>query len=334
MIDNWQEIEDSIIALSGKEPRVTTKGEHIHTCPFCDKDNHFYVNYEKEVYNCYSCGGDNPDARGHIKKLAELMGVEIEDEVPLESSPIRDILIDTSMQRLEIAIESVGVQVVRPVVDNEQPVYAPPGWELLTPANFMKYFQATSYLFSRGIDKAQIEFYKLGVAQGGTKIVFPDFNVYGQLRWWQLRGLGSGGGPKYEGPEATKGGKLGNFYRAATQTWYVGVAEGPISGIIAGYEFMWLWGKEHSPEQIEALVRLGKPVVLALDGEAKAYRNALGLARDLREQGVASYIVPMPGEHDPASLGVMAFRQVLAQTLQSRSMSDLDYLERVVRDYV
>lgn len=331
MIDNWEEIEDAIIALTGKDPRVTTKGEHIHTCPFCDREGHFYVNYEKGVYNCYRCGGTDPDSHGSIRKLAGLLGVEVDDEAPMIGKEVMQL---TGDQMLENYLQTAGFVPVIDVNVDETPIVPPPGWEIITGQNAMRHFHAVSYLYSRGINNTQIDFYRIGVALGGTKVVFPDFNAHGQLRWWQMRGLGETYGPKYQGPEGLKGGKIGNYYGAARQTWYVGVAEGPISAIIAGYEFCWLWGKEHSPEQVVQLARLNKPVVIALDGEEKAFRNAMGLARDLRDEGTRVYIVPMPGGHDPASLGGVAFRQLLSQTLSNQQGSDLDFLDRVVRDYV
>lgn len=332
MIENWQEIDDGIVALTGVEPRVTTKGEHIHTCPFCDKPGHLYVNYEKGVFNCYSCGGTSLDSHGGIWKLAEFLGVEIETEY--QDIP-REVLVQTDMELLESYAQAAGLAVKHDIMNDEMPVQPPPGWELLVPANYKKYFNVMSYLYSRGLSNIQIDFYKIGVAHGGTKIVFPDFNAYGHLRWWQTRAPGKAWGPKYAGPDgATKGGKIGNYYKAVQQTWYVGVAEGPISAIVAGFEFTWLWGKEHSPEQVGSLARLNKPIVIALDGEAKAFGNAMKLARDLRDVGVPVFIVPMPGQHDPASMGTGPFRALLQQTLAKQQGSDLDFLERVVKDYV
>ena len=137
------------------------------------------------------------------------------------------------------------------------------------------------------------------------------------------------------GPSGDKGGKIGNWYQATQQPVdYVGVCEGPVSGIIAGLEFTWLWGKEHSPEQLEVLMSTDKLIAIAMDGEAKAYKNAIGLATDIRSRGGRAVIVPMPGDHDPASLGREKFRPILTQALSNRDQNDLDFLERVVQDYV
>jgi len=340
-VTNWEDIESTLIDLSGREPRIRGD-EHIHTCPFCDKPDHLYVNYKKGVYNCYRCGGDNPDGRGSIFKLAELLGVTVETDDPEMQKDIFDPTLAQDLSAVYIA--GAGLVDQEPLYDrNERPINPPGGFQYITLDNWYQYDVQTvvRYLASRGITGEHLYHYRLGFRADRyahttrLEVVFTDFNRYGQLRWWQRRYIGASQGPKYIGPSGDKAGKIGNWYQAIKQPVdYIGVAEGPVSGIIAGREFVWLWGKEHSPEQLQTLVSANKRVVIALDGEAKAHRNAIGLATDLRDRGVQALIVPMPGEHDPASMGAEPFRELLDETLRRGDTSDLDFLERVVRDYV
>lgn len=339
-VKNWEDVDAALVDMTGIEPRL--KGdEYIHFCPFCDKPDHLYVNYTKGVYNCYRCGGDDPMGRGNIFKLAEYVGVTPEtDDLDLSAGVTTEKL-DQDLSAIYIAGEGVLDTNQAPQHDpNDLPVNPPPEF---TPINLDTWYlpevqRAVAYLHYRGLNGSHINSYRLSICRwyGETQVVFPDFNRYGQLRWWQRRGImPSSTGAKYVGPTGDKAGKIGNWYQAIQQpAWYVGVCEGPISGMIAGPEFTWLWGKEHSPQQLEVLASCGKPVVIALDGEAKAFKNAIGLATDIRSRGQKSIIVPIPGEHDPASLGHSEFQKVLLKSLILKDQSDLDFLERVVNDYV
>ena len=329
MIFNADEVDEAIIDQTGNSPRIRGD-EHIHTCPFCGKRGHFYVNYRKGVYNCYRCGDDDDQARGSVEKLAGLLGVELDaiEEIPSVDEMSRALEVD------ELA--AVSQQLGLGSTPDEEPVAPPVGFEYLSTLNSGRYFQALSYLIGRGISWPTIQYYRLGVAECGTKIVFPDYNSRGELRWWQLRKIDDyQRGPKYQGPPGDKGGKIGNWYRALSlPVDFLGVCEGPISGIAAGPEFCWLWGKQSSTEQVDTLARCGRLVAVALDGEARAYRSALGLVEKLRDRGAQAVIVPVPGEHDPASMGTADFRHLLTNVLHNPDDSDLGFLETVLTDYV
>jgi len=346
-VQNWEDIENALIDLTGTEPRIRGD-EHIHDCPVCGKKGHLYVNYKKGVYNCYRCGGDEPNGRGNIHRLAELVGVTVEDDELDLSQGVSVERLDQDLAGIYVAGEGTVPMGEITYDRNEYPIEAPPGMQYISMKNWYTsdVQMAVAYLASRGITGHHLYHYRLGVAKnwGHLKVVFTDFNRYGQLRWWQTRGIEWDhpskaqpirGGPKYLGPKGDKAGKIGNWYQAVQQPVdYIGIAEGPVSGIVAGLEFTWLWGKEHSPEQLEVLMSTDKLKVIAMDGEAKAFRNALGLATEIRSRGGKAIIVPMPGDHDPASLGAVQFRAILNKALVNRDQNDLDFLERVVNDYV
>jgi hypothetical protein len=274
------------------------------------------------------------------------MGVTVEsDDLDLSQGATVEKL-DQDLAGIYIAGEGLVPSGVVTYDRNEMPINAPTGMKYI---DIKTWYErdvqvAVQYLASRGITGQHVYHYRLGVVKQWDRlnVVFTDFNRYGQLRWWQTRRVvfqntpeWERRGPKYLGPTGDKAGKIGNWYQAIRQpAGYVGVCEGPVSGIVAGLEFTWLWGKEHSPEQLEVLLSTDKLIAIAMDGEAKAFRNALGLATEIRSRGGKAVIIPMPGDHDPASLGAMKFREVLGKTLQQPDQNDLDFLERVVRDYV
>ncbi len=327
MISNWEEIDDAISAISGDVPRV--KGDnHIHTCPFCGKRGHFTINYQKGKYNCYRCGGENPDSRGDIRNLAEILGVEIIQDGDT-IAPRMDEL-EQKLSELDLAPVTVDLP-----SRNEAPVDPPEGFVLLSRANARYFAGAVTYLYYRGLTWEEIQYYRVGVAMGGARIVLTDWNAKGQLRWWQLRVPSEQCfGPKYVGPEADKAGKLGHWHQAIQRTWYVGVAEGAFSAMAAGPEFVWLWGKEYSQEQVETLSSCGKTIVVCLDGEAKAVGNTYQLVQDLQGRGCRVTPVALPNDEDPASMGRVMFRRLLSDTLSRPDSTGIDYLRRAVADYV
>jgi len=338
-VRNWEDIENALVEHSGSDPKIRGD-EHIHDCPFCDKPGHLYVNYVKGVYNCYRCGGDDPNGKGNIFKLAELLGVTVEtDELDLSQGVTTEKL-DQDLAAIAMASDGLVPNQEPQYDQDEMPIAPPPGMKYIDMATWYQpdVQLAVAYLASRGITGQHLYHYRLGTCSFSQWqfIVFTDYNSAGQLRWWQKRCFNFGYvGAKYMGPKGDKAGKIGNWYQALRQPVdYIGVCEGPVSGIVAGLEFTWLWGKEHSPEQLETLLTADKLVVIAMDGEAKAFKNALGLASEIRSRGGKSMIVPMPGDHDPASLGADQFRTLLNTALQNQDHNDLDFLERVVRDYV
>lgn len=329
-VDNWEDVEEAVVENTGDAP-VIRGDEHIHTCPFCGKKAHFYVNYAKGLYNCYVCGGDDKGS-GSVLKLARLLGVEVLGDV--DSVPTIEEL-DEMSQLISEAADVV--QVAGPSDDpNEEAIALPYGFEWLTPANAAKYAAQVQYLVERGIDWSTVLDYRVGIAFRGERVVFPDFNGMGQVRWWQARNaVPWAPPPKYRGPSGNKGGKVGNLHRACRLPCnWIGVAEGPISGIIAGPEFTWLWGKEHSRSQVAALVACHKDMVIAFDGENRAVGNSMALARDLSDQGVRTTILPLPLGHDPASLGRATFRRILAQSLSENDPDHLSFLKHVVDAYL
>lgn len=308
-------IDAALVEQTGTTASIH-RDEHVYGCPFCSKGaGHFCVNFRKGVYNCFVCGEENPDARGSVRKLARLLGVEWEED----SVQVEDALEETTPR------------------DDEAPVDLPPDFELLLPAASSRHISQFCYLHSRGLNWEDIISYRLGVACGGTRVVFPDFNAYGQVRWWLGRALSEYVKPKYQGPSGERWGKIGNYYRAITASpGWIGVVEGPMDGIVAGPEFVWLFGKGHTQEQVEVLVATKRQIVIALDGEMKAVGSAQSLAKDLRGHGARCLFCGLPAGEDPASYGRVPFRRLLAQTLtqDDETLSELDYLRLAAEGYL
>lgn len=307
-------IDGALVEQTGSIATVR-RDEHVYNCPVCGREGHFYVNYRKGVYNCFVCGDQNPDARGSVRKLAGILGVEWEDDRA-----------DTEIE------DTTGEAVAR---DDESPVPLPTDFELLSPASVSRQLPQFCYLQARGLSWEDMLMYRLGTAFAGSRIIFPDFNAYGQVRWWLGRALGNHVKPKYKGPSGERWGKIGNYHRAlAVSSSWIGVCEGPVDAIIAGPEFTWLWGKGHTEEQVEVLAGSGRKIVVALDGELRAVGSARSLVEDLKNLGAECLFCGVPAGEDPASVGRIAFRRLLAATLtEGQTLNELNYLRLAAEAY-
>ena len=108
----------------------------------------------------------------------------------------------------------------------------------------------------------------------------------------------------------------------------------PLDGIVAGPEFVWLWGKGHTEEQVEVLAKSGRRIVIALDGEMRAVGSARSLAEDLRKQGAECLFCGLPAGEDPASFGRLNTRRLLSAVLvEDERTSELNYLRLAAEAY-
>lgn len=134
--------------------------EVIYLCPFCtDHKGHLYVNYDKNVFNCFKCG-----MRG---KLAD---------IPLEKWE--------------------SLQVVRSIEDAELPAIEStelPGYRLDTYEGVMRDVPL-QYLRSRNVSFADVCRYGLRYSPDIGAIWFPIYSVPGSgiPLWWQAKIIGDG----------------------------------------------------------------------------------------------------------------------------------------------
>jgi len=186
-----------------------------------------------------------------------------------------------------------------------------------------------AYLTKRGITPKQIRTLQLGVGSKRyrNRIFFPNFNEDGEMDFWSAREFGSDYGPKYiSSPGAPRRERIYRYQAVARAIrsgvcTSVTITEGVISAIRAGEDAVACFGKYVTPEQQRMLLDLRKfalneelEYVIALDGDALLFST--GLAKALHARGAHVSIVPLPRNHDPASLEPEEWAQLRAHPMK------------------
>lgn len=192
--------------------------------------------------------------------------------------------------------------------------------EAKLPADFSRIsrdMHAYDYLIKRGITEDDIEYYGIGLSKG--RILFPDFDVDGDLVYWVSRAYDQSL-PKYLNCPVSRERQIYNLGRWLNEKMdTITICEGPISAICAGRDAVATYGKLVSQTQIDLLRSLpAKRVYIALDPDAR--KEAVKLAKDLVNYFEELYLVPMAGKEDPASLGRQRFMEI-------KNLNSLHFME-------
>lgn len=152
-----KKISDSDLRDILKIKKETQRSQYISDCPFCGKENHFYINKVTQMWDCKRCG-----ASGNIYKLLRyfdktylLGGITIEEKETIQS--IKSIL---KQEEVEESVEELPK------------VSMPAGWKILKNGN--------TYLKSRRISPEDCLRYKIGSTEIVNKyknyILFPIYD--------------------------------------------------------------------------------------------------------------------------------------------------------------
>ena len=119
----------------------TRSGQYICTCPFCGKEQHFYINKKTQMFDCKKCGefGNIYKLLRFLDKTYLLNGATIENTDTIVS--IRSMLA-SELESSEVSVTELPE------------VKMPVGWRVLRNSN--------PYLLNRGITPELCERYKFG----------------------------------------------------------------------------------------------------------------------------------------------------------------------------
>lgn len=124
-------------------PRATRSGQYVADCPFCSKEQHFYISRRTQLFDCKRCQehGSIYKLLRHLDKLYLLGGSAVEDKEQIIS--IREM------------ISGVGGGNTAEPIRGELPVVKMPvGWRILT--------EGSCYLRDRGVSPADCRRYNIG----------------------------------------------------------------------------------------------------------------------------------------------------------------------------
>lgn len=243
----------------------TRSGQYICTCPFCGKEQHFYINKKTQMFDCKKCGefGNIYKLLRFLDKTYLLNGATIENTDTIVS--VRSMLA-SELESSEVSVTELPE------------VKMPVGWRVLRNSN--------PYLLNRGITPELCDRYKFGSTKMLRKydnyVLIPIYDG-GKIRGYIGR-YGSKKVPdgklRYNNSVGTQFAKLLFGYDEITKNTATVILVEGIFDKIAVDKVLRLWeseevkcvctfGKKISAEQIEKLKVKGvSRVILLYDFDA------------------------------------------------------------------
>lgn len=277
-------------------PKLNRRGQYICDCPFCGKEQHFYISKETQLFDCKKCGeyGSIYKLLKQLDKTYLLGGATIEVRETINS--LRSMLED-ELESDEVELKELPV------------IHMPAGWKVSV--------ASTEYLKNRGITSKDCKRYNIGATDLYRKyqnyVLIPIYDG-GKIRGF----LGRYGAKKvpsdrlrYNNSVGTEFSKILFGYDEITEnTTTVILVEG-IFDKIAVDKVLHLWdseeikcvctfGKKISPEQSKKLRLKGVTnVILLYDFDAIKDIKRYGL--ELENYFVTSITYTMKKDIDECS---------------------------------
>lgn len=251
------------------DARVASNGkERIINCLWHnDTGRHLYINVEKGVYVCFSCG-----AKGGFLRLVRMVtkGVDVQRELAKYTAVTSEEVEKKATERFSMPKEFFKL----------------PQYRSQDKSEFSK--KARAYLNSRKISDSQISFYKIGHCIGGQfgqRVIVPVLDEFEDMVSFIARDYTGLQKPKVLTPSKLSQSSHGikdHVYNlhVAKETRDIIITEGVFSAISSGPRAIAIFGKVASEKQLNAIVAT-KPlkVTILLDPDAK--REAQTLAAQL-----------------------------------------------------
>ena len=130
-------------------PRLNRTNQYICTCPFCGKEEHFYIDRTSQLWECKKCWerGNIYKLLRYVDKLYLLQGATVEERETIES--VRSVL--------AMVMNSDEEETSAPLPVIPMPV----GWRVLSAGN--------AYLSGRGVSAEECVRYEIGATRMFTK---------------------------------------------------------------------------------------------------------------------------------------------------------------------
>ena len=251
--------------------------EYLYYCCFCKHHKKkLSLNYSKGKYKCWVCDLSG-NIRSLVRKKANYENFQkwkmLDGEVDLNTN-----LDDLFAEQAESGEEILSLP------DN---FYTLTSKEQTIPKT-----QALNYLKKRGITEHDIIFWKMGVCFDGEykgRIVFPSFNIKGDLNYYVARTYTGAKFNKYKLPEASKDIIFNELNLDFDHD--IILVEGIFDAIKAGQNAVPMLGSTLREESrlFQKIVGYDTPVYMALDPDATKKENQI--IRTLINYGVETYKV-------------------------------------------
>lgn len=281
--------------------------EYRFNCPQCvsrrhhagepDRDQKLYINFSRGVFYCQRCFWKGPidylyKSLGLIKTLPkgilETLPKCLADEIGLDKEDI----VEPS--------GSIGMPETSSDFSNTDAWYWM--WKRLQSIGIEELYE----LVKEGV-------FKRGIKRYWNRVFICD--VYrGTTRYWQARTYLDGVKPKYLSPWGIPRNEVvfNQQYVEDYSSDPVIICEGMISALVAGRDAVATYGRVVTIGQLDILAGLDcREFILAAESDPDAKKDASKVAEGLQRRGKKVYILEMPKNEDPASLGRDVFRSML-----------------------
>ncbi|MEX0992395.1 MAG: DNA primase [Solirubrobacterales bacterium] len=339
-IERVRSTAEIVDVVSGHSDLRRVGGRFTGLCPFHDERTpSFSVDPVKGLYHCFGCGVggdvfkfvqekealDFPEA---VEQLAERYGVELSYD---ESDPAAEQRRRERERLYELVAKTAGF-FERYFGESKEAAPARAylesrglGREILAEFGVGYAPSAWDRVLTRALESgySEDELLAAGLAQRGRqggvydrfrgRIMFPLRDERGRVRGFGARAASEGQQPKYvNSPESDvyhKGGSLFGIdlaRAAATRAGEVIVVEGYTDAIAlhqAGIRnVVAAMGTALTDEQVAALARLARVVILAFDADASGQEAMLRVHRAAAGRGIDLKVVRLPDDKDPCDL--------------------------------
>jgi DNA primase len=251
--------------------------EYLYFCPFCSHHKKkLSINILKGKFKCWVC-----DISGNLRKL-------VRKKAPysiFQQWKLLDGEVDLSTN-LEDLFSSHPDSV-------EEILPFPEKFVTLTgKVHPVTHTKPLNYLKSRGITEEDLLFWKVGFCFDGeykNRIIFPSFNMNGDLTYFVGRNYTGDSFAKYKAPPIGKDVIFNELYLDFDND--ITIVEGIFDAIKAGQNSIPLMGStlREDSKLFQKIARLETPIYLALDPDASKKENTI--ARSLINYGIEAYKV-------------------------------------------
>lgn len=328
---------NDIVTIANKYITLTKKGKTWWACcPFhFEKTPSFAINEIEQYYHCFGCGAsgdvikfvekfESLDFYDACKKLAEYAGIELpefhSDENLVKTKKKREriyqLLVDSArfyysnlkLPESRMALDYLAKRKLDTNIIKEFGLGYSTGWNEIV--NFLR---SKGYTDEEMIDSGVVEKYdnRLGDAQG-KRLIFPIFNLYGNVVGFSARVLEKTDFAKYKNTTQTivfdKSKCIYGIHqlkklKTSEKINEIVIVEGQMdvislfkSGIKNSVACM---GTALTMYHAKDLKRFSDKVVLCFDGDSAGKKATLRSIEILVNAGLSVYVVTIPNGHDP-----------------------------------
>ncbi len=350
--------------LVGRYVRLRRVGQRlVGPCPFHQETKpSFSVNPEQGLYYCFGCqaAGDiiefyrafhGLDFMDAVVALAEEAGVNLTLASGRAKGSSRKRLLEMQLLAVQAFREALAGSagtaareymeqrgISRAVADAFALGFAPARWDFLWRALRRAGFSAEEAVQGGLVTPTP----KGGVYDRFRgRLMFPIWNLTGQVIAFGGRALGEDGGPKYlnspETPLFTKGDHLYGLFQARRAVGAEGrvlLTEGYVD-VLTLHQFGFpascgVLGTALTPEQVHRLAGFTRHVDLVLDGDAAGRKAACRSAEMLLAQGLSCAVMELPDGEDVDSF-LRRYGAAALEDIRTRAVDGVDYCAAWVR---